>query len=434
MSQSLLHRSTNPADQKPVGRFRWVIVALLFSATLINYMDRQILGLLKSDLSKNFNWSEQDFADIVVAFQAAYAIGQFMFGPLIQWFGTKIAYAFSIIWWSLAAMAHALVHSVIGFAGVRFALGLGEAGNFPAAIQAVAEWFPPRERAVATGIFNTGSSIGPVVAPLLVPWLALTFGWRTSFVVLGACGFFWLLFWLIFYDRPGKSRFLGEAELSHIHSGVSESVGRKIPWYTLLGYRQGLAYCLANVLVGPVWWFYLFWLPDFFTKQFGLDLRSFGPPLVAVYSFTAFGSVAGGGLSSYLLRRGWSVNAARKTTAFLCACCTVPVIFAPHTQSVWIAAGLLALAAAAHQAWSATMYTVVSDIFPKNGVASVIGMGGAFAGAAAMGFSWLVGHILNNKQDLHQYSKILFMCGSAYVVAFFIFHLMVPKIEAVQID
>jgi ACS family hexuronate transporter-like MFS transporter len=393
-------------------------------------MDRQILSLLKSDLAKEFNWSEQDYGNIVVAFQAAYAAGQVMFGPFIAWIGTKSAYAFSIVFWSLAAMAHALMRTAFGFGCARFALGLGESGNFPAAIKTVAEWFPQKERSIATGIFNTGSNIGAVIAPLLVPWLTFRFGWRGAFVILGLSGFVWLIFWFIFYDAPEKSRRLKPDELAYIKSNEMKAETEKIPWLKVISYRQTWAYVATGIFVGPVWWFYLFWLPDFFSKQFGLNLKTFGLPLVAVYSVTCLGSIGGGWLSPWFLNRGWSLNAARKTASFICACCTLPVIFSTRVQYVWLATGFFALAAAAHQGWSATMYTVVSDIFPKKAVASVVGLAGTIAAVASMGFSWMVGHIL---QGTGTYDKIMLVCGSAYVIAWLIFHIIVPKIKPIEI-
>jgi ACS family hexuronate transporter-like MFS transporter len=412
------------------GKYRWVICALLFSATLINYMDRQILGLLKPVLSKELNWSEQDYGNIVVAFQAAYAAGQVLFGPFIAWIGTKSAYAFSIVFWSLAAMAHAWMRTAFGFGCARFALGLGESGNFPAAIKTVAEWFPQKERSIATGIFNTGSNIGAVIAPVLVPVLTFHFGWRGAFVILGLSGFAWLIFWFLLYDAPEKSRLLKPDELAHIKSSDMKSDTEKISWVKVLSYRQTWAYVATGIFVGPVWWFYLFWLPDFFSKQFGLNLKTFGPPLVVVYTITCLGSIGGGYLSPWLLNRGWSLNAARKTASFICACCTLPVIFSTRVQYVWLATGFFALAAAAHQGWSATMYTVVSDIFPKKAVASVVGLAGTIAAVASMGFAWMVGHIL---QGSGTYDRIMLVCGSAYVVAWLIFHIIVPKIKPIEI-
>jgi len=411
-----------------IGRYRWSICALLFFATTINYMDRQILGLLKPNLSQIFNWNEQDYGNIVVAFQAAYATGQVLFGPFIELIGMKSAYAFAMVFWSIAAMAHPLAKSAFGFGAARFALGLGESGNFPAAIRTVAEWFPQRERSVATGLFNSGTNIGAIFAPVLVPWLTVQFGWKAAFVILGVSGFVWLIFWFLFYDTPEKSRRLKAEELAYIQSGRTESA-EKVPWRKILVFKEAWAYIATGILVGPVWWFYLFWLPDFFSKQFHLDIKSFGLPLVVVYSVACLGSIGGGGLSAWFLRRGWSLNAARKTAALICACCTVPVIFATRTSHVWLAVSFFALATAAHQGWSATMYTVVSDIFPKKAVASVVGLAGMFASVSAMGFSWLVGHIL---QGTGVYDKILLICGLAYLLALGIFHTIVPRLKPVD--
>jgi len=412
------------------GKYRWVICGLLFAATLVNYMDRQILGLLKPVLSKELNWSEQDYGNIVVAFQAAYAAGQVLFGPFIAWIGTKNAYAFSIIFWSIAAASHALMKTAFGFGTARFALGLGESGNFPAAIKTVAEWFPQKERSIATGLFNTGSNIGAVIAPLLVPLLTFKFGWRGAFVILGLSGFVWLIFWFIFYDAPEKSRYLKPEELAYIKSNEMKAESEKIPWLKIISYRQTWAYVATGIFVGPVWWFYLFWLPDFFSKQFNLNLKTFGLPLVTVYAITCIGSIGGGWLSPWLLNKGFSLNRARKTASLICACCTLPVIFSTHVQCVWLATGFFALAAAAHQGWSATMYTVVSDIFPKKAVASVVGLGGTCAAIASMWFSWFVGHIL---QGTGVYDKIMLICGSAYVIAWLIFQIIVPKIKPIEI-
>lgn len=416
----------------PVGRFRWVIVALLFAATIINYMDRQILGLLKPHLSNDLGWSETDYSNIVIAFQASYAIGQMFFGPVIEWLGTKMAFSVAIVFWSLAAMAHAAARSVFGFGLARFALGLGESGNFPAAIKTVAEWFPRHERALATGIFNSGSNVGAIVAPVVVPGLAFHFGWQASFIILGACGFAWLVFWVLLYTAPAKSPRLSAEELAYIQGTPDEGKSEaKIPWVRLLRHKETWAYVATGIFVGPVWWFYLFWLPDIFSKQFGLDMKSFGLPLVFVYSVTCIGSVGFGWLSSWLLGRGWTPNAARKGTLLLCALCTVPAVVAAYVHNVWLAAACFALATAGHQGWSANMYTVVSDIFPKRAVASVVGLGGTLAAIASMGFSYLVGTIL---QGSGVYDKILLMCGTAYLVALLIFHLAVPRIHPISIE
>lgn len=415
-----------------VGTFRWVVCGLLFTACLINYMDRQVLGLLKPQLSGLFNWTETDYGRMAICFQAAYAIGQTLFGPLINWIGTRSAYAFSIVFWSLAAMSHSLCRTVAGFSLARFALGLGESGNFPTAIRVVAEWFPPGERSVATGLFNAGSNIGAVFAPLLVPLVALNLGWQAAFIVLGCADLAWLGFWLTLYQSPEKSKRVGAAERAHIlHGGVAVAAEPKIPWLRVQRVPQAWAYYATCVLVGPVWWFYGFWLPDFFSKQFHLNLKQFGLPLVLIYSVTCLGSVFGGGLSAWFLKLGWSVNRARKTASLLCALCTLPVMFAPRVDSVWLAAGFFALAAAAHQGWSATMYTVISDIFPKRAVASVVGFGGTLASLVSMGFFWLVSNIL---QDHGTYGTIMLICGSAYLAAWMIFHLCVPVIKPVQLE
>jgi len=413
----------------PVGRYRWVICALLFFACVINYMDRQVLGLLKPDLMRILNWSEKDYGIIAICFQAAYALGQTAYGPLAQRFGMKTTYAFAMVFWSLAAMAHALARTVFGFGAVRLALGLGEAGNFPLANRTVAEWFPPKERSVATGLFNSGANVGSIFAPLVVPWLFLSFGWQAAFIALGAAGFVWLAFWLVYYDPPAKSRRLSVAEFGHIRSGVAAAAEAAIPWPRLLRYRETWAYCASGLLIGPVWWFYGFWLPGFFHDHFNLEIRSFGLPLALIASASCLGSIGGGGLSAWFLKRGWSVNAARKTAALICACCTLPVIITPYTESVWLATACFALASAAHQGWSATMYPVVSDIFPKPAVASVIGLGGTLASLMSLGFFWLVSTIL---QDKGAYGTIMIICGGAYVVSWTAFHLGVPRIKPIE--
>jgi ACS family hexuronate transporter-like MFS transporter len=416
---------------KHIGSFRWVICALLFFACVVNYMDRQVLGLLKPDLMKIFGWTEKDFGIINICFQSAYAFGQTAFGPLIEWIGTKSTYAFAIVFWSLAAMSHSLASGVFSWGACRVALGLGESGNYPTAIKTVAEWFPPKERSVATGIFNAGSNVGSIFAPLLVPWLFLTVGWRGTFIALGAAGFVWLIFWLAYYQSPEKSKRVSVEELVHIRTGLAETAEEKIPWTKLLGYREAWAYYGTCVLVGPVWWFYGFWLPGFFHDQFHLDLKSFGLPLAFVATVTALGSIGGGGLSAWFLKRGWSINRARKTASLLCAVCTLPVILAPHVSSAWLAATFFAFAGAAHQGWSATMYSTVSDIFPKRAVASVVGFGGTLASLVSLGFFWFVSTQL---QDKGSYQTIMSICGSAYVVAWLIFQLGVPRIQAARVE
>jgi len=423
-------RSSNGTSSR-VGRYRWIICALLFFACVINYMDRQILGLLKPDLMRILKWTEKDYGLIAICFQAAYAAGQVAYGPLAERFGLKLTYGLSMVFWSLAAMAHALMRTVFGFGVARLALGLGEAGNFPLANKTVAEWFPPKERSVATGLFNSGANVGSIFAPLLVPWLFLAFGWQLSFVVLGASGFVWLIFWWVYYDPPTKSKRVKPAELVHINTGVAETAEVRIPWTKLLRYRETWAYNFTGILIGPVWWFYGFWLPGFFHDQFKLDIRGFGLPLALIATASCCGSIGGGGLSAWFLKRGWTVNAARKTASLICACCTLPVIITPHTNSVWLATACFALASAAHQGWSATMYPVVSDIFPRPAVPSVIGLGGTLASIMSLLFFWLVSTIL---QDKGSYGIIMTVCGSAYVIGWIIFHIGVPRIKPLTIE
>jgi ACS family hexuronate transporter-like MFS transporter len=410
-------------------KYRWVVCALLFFACTVNYMDRQVLGLLKPDLSRTFGWTETDYSRMAIFFQLAYALGQAGFGSFMNWFGIKRAYATSVFFWSLAAMSHAFCRTVTAFSGARFALGLGESGNFPAAIRVVAEWFPPRERSVATGIFNTGSNVGAIFAPLVVPLIVGAFGgWQAAFITLACADLAWLGFWLGLYDAPDKSKRVSADELAHIHSGVAPSSEEKLPWLKLMRYREAWAY-FSTCILGPVWWFYGFWLPDFFNKQFNLNLKAFGLPLAFVATAAALGSIGGGSLSAWFLKRGWSVNRARKTASFICAVCTLPVIMAPHVSSPWLAAAFFGLASAAHQGWSATMYSVVSDIFPKRAVASVVGFGGMLASFLSMGFFYLVGHVLQGEGT---YKSIMLVCGSAYLVAWIMFHLGVPRIKPLE--
>jgi len=411
-----------------VGSYRWTICALLFAATTINYMDRQILGLLAPQLQHDIGWTELQYARIVIAFQAAYAIGLVGFGRLIDRLGTKLAYGLAMVAWSFAAAGHALVGSVMGFAIMRFLLGLGEAGNFPGAVKAVAEWFPKRERAAATGYFNAGSNVGAVLAPALIPFLAVTIGWRGSFVLVAAMGLIWLPFWIRLYHRPEQCARLSPSELAHIQEG-EDTPHSSVPWTQLLKQRQTWAVMLAKALTDPVWWFFLFWLPGWLAKSHGIDLKSLGLPMVTVYLMATGGSIAGGWMSSRMLSRGATTNWGRKMAMLLCACAVLPILAAARTSHLWMAVPLVGLAAAAHQGWSANVYTTVSDMFPKHAVASVTGIAGMAGSVGSILFSEIVGRVL---QKTGTYWPLFAYGAFAYLVAFGIFHLLVPRLKAAE--
>ncbi len=412
---------------RPRGNVRWVICALLFFATTINYIDRQIIGILKPTLQGELGWSETDYGNIVFWFQAAYAIGLLACGPLIDRIGSRLGYAGAIAIWSLAAMSHALFRTAGGFAAARFALGLGEAANFPAAIKSVAEWFPKKERALAAGILNAGANVGAIATPIIVPVLAIEYGWRGAFVVTGLLGFIWLAAWLAFYRAPADHPRVSAAELAYINSDApTEREEVRIPWRRLFRYRGTWAFVSAKFLTDPVWYLFLFWLPDFFSKQHGLDLKTFGPPLIAVYLLADVGSIGGGWLSSALIKRGYSVNAGRKLALLACAVCVTPIIFASTVSSLTAAVAIIGLAAAAHQGWSSNLYTMVSDTFPRGSVASVMGIGGAAGAVGGMIMAKYVGHVLDT---VGSYLPVFLWAGSAYLVALAIVHLLVPRFD-----
>jgi ACS family hexuronate transporter-like MFS transporter len=413
-----------------IGNYRWLICAMLFFATTINYMDRQVIGILAPTLGKEIGWNEAQYANIVLCFQLAYAIGMLLAGGIIDRIGTRLGYSIALTVWSFAAMAHGLARSATGFAVARFSLGLGESGNFPAAIKTVAEWFPRRERALATGIFNAGANVGAIVAPLAVPWLTLTWGWQTAFYATGAVGMIWLLFWHRIYHRPHEHPRLSKPELDYIMQDAAEP-STKIPWLPLLGYRQTWAFIVGKFLPDAVWWFYLYWTAKFLDKNFGISLSKVSLPLVTIYLMADVGSIAGGWLSSSLLKRGWSVNAARKTAMLVCASLIVPVTFAGMTHDLWTAVLLIAVAASAHQGWSANIFTLVSDTFPRRAVASVVGIGGMAGAVGGMVLSATIGVIL---QRVGSYMPIFCIAGSAYLLALLVIHILVPQMEPVRID
>lgn len=414
------------------GRYRWAICALLFFAITVNYVDRLVLGNLKSVFDAEFGWSETDYGNIVTAFQAAYAIGLLLMGRFIDAVGTRAGLAVAILVWSVAAMAHGAASSVTHFMLARFALGLGEAGGFPGAVKAVSEWFPKRERAFATGLFNAGSNVGAVLTPLAVPVLVLWFGWQAAFIVTGALGLILLVFWLVVYRKPEQHPKVGAAELALIHSDPPEAQAR-MGWGEALRHRGTWAFLLGKLLTDPVWWLFLFWLPDFFTKTYGLELlpkgggafASLGPALIAVYLLADIGSIGGGWLSSRLIARGWSVNAGRKTVMLICALCVVPVSIAPFLPNALIAVGIIGLAAAAHQGWSANLYTLVSDTFPRPAVATVVGIGGLAGALGGMGIAQFAGWTL---ETTGSYIPLMAVAGVAYLLALAIIHLLVPRI------
>ena len=416
-----------------IKNYRWYVCALLFFATTINYVDRQVIGLLKPVLEKDFGWSEVDYSNIVMAFTAAYAVGLLGFGKIVDAIGTKLGYAISLIVWSLAAMAHALAKSTFGFGIARATLGLSEAGNFPSAIKSVAEWFPKKERALATGIFNSGTNIGAVIAPIMVPVLLVAYGWQQAFIFTGAIGFVWLIFWWRFYEIPAHQKRLSKEEFDYIHSDdekKNEPTAR-ISWFKLLTIRQTWAFVVGKLFTDPIWWFFLFWLPSYFASTFQIDFKKPNLHLAIVYTATTLGSIGGGYLSSWLIQKGWPVFKARRITLLIVALCVVPIVFAQYLTNVWAAVALISLAAAAHQAWSANIFTTASDMFPKSVLSSVVGIGGMAGSVGGVLFPILIGQLLNYYKEQGNitagYNILFVISGFAYLTAVGIMHLLVPK-------
>ncbi len=420
--------------------YRWTICALLFFATTINYIDRQILSLIKPILDEELGWTNEEFGIVNSAFQGAYGIGLLLFGWFVDKFGTKVGYAVSIAAWSVAAIAHALVGSVRGFTLARIALGLGEGGNFPSAIKSTALWFPKKERAFATSIFNSGTNVGAIIAPALVPPIALYLGWKWAFIFAGIAGFIWLLFWYPLYNVPEKIKKLNEAEREHINSDVedkSSNEQKKASWLKLLTYRQTWSFIVAKFMTDPVWWFFLIWLPDYFKKTRGLDIKDSWVHLVTIYSIITVLSIFGGWITGYLAKQGWSITKARKTGMFIFALCVLP-IFAVTSVGDWSAVLLISLAGSAHQAWSANLFTTVSDMFPKYAVASVVGLGGLAGALGGMYFPIYCGQMLDKftaQGNVTAGYAILFsICAFAYLITFVIHHFIVPKFDQVRLD
>lgn len=419
--------------------YRWRIVALMFFATTINYLDRQVIGLLKPTLEAEFHWTETDYSRIVMAFQAAYAFSLLAFGAIIDRIGTKLGYTISIIVWSIAAMLHAVAKSTAGFALMRALLGLGEAGNFPVAIKATAEWFPKKERALATGIFNSGANIGAVVAPIMVPWILGVYGWEMAFILTGAVGFIWLIFWIIYYEIPARQKRINKAEFDYIHSDneESETDEKPVKWLDLFKIRQTWAFVFGKMLTDPIWWFFLFWLPSYFAETFHLDLSKPSLELVIVYTATTIGSIGGGYLSGYFIKKGMPIFRARKTSMFIFAIIVMPIMLAQYTTNIWQAVVLISLAAAAHQAWSANIFTTASDMFPKKAVSSIVGIGGMAGSVGGIMFPMLVGYLLDTYKAAGNigagYNIIFIVCGFAYLVAWLVMHFFAPKMEKVNL-
>jgi ACS family hexuronate transporter-like MFS transporter len=411
------------------GRYRWTIVALLFSATVINYVDRQMLGVLKPTLSAEMGWSETDYATIVVFFQLAYAIGYVVFGRVVDVVGTRIGYAIAFVIWQVAHMAHGAVSGVVQFSLARFALGIGESGNFPAGIKAVSEWFPARERAFAIGVFNAGANVGAIVTPLVIPWLVIAYGWRAAFVITGAVSMVWLVVWLRVYKVPQEHPRVGAAELAWIHQDPADPP-QKIDWRQLIKVPETWAYALGKFFIDPVWWFFLFWLPGYLGKRYGLDLSTFGPPLVAIYLLSDVGSVAGGWFSSRLINAGRTPNFARKITMLICAFAVLPVTFAQSIDNLWVAVLVIGLATAAHQAFSANLYTLPSDTFPRSAIGSVVGIGGMVGALGGMAMSTYAGVVLEN---IGSYAPIFAVAGSAYFIALLAIHLLSPRLAPARL-
>ena len=412
------------------GRLRWWIGGLLFASTVINYLDRQTLSVLGPLLKEEFTWSNQDFALIIIAFRVAYAVMQTVAGRVLDRIGTRNGLTVSVLWYSTVAVLTSLASGLWSFCGFRFLLGAGEAANWPGATKAVSEWFPRRERALATGIFNAGSNVGAIVAPLLVPWITLHYGWRAAFIATGAIGLVWLAFWWPLYGSPEHHPRVSPGELAHIKSEPDEP-GVRLRWRDLVTHRQTWAFAVAKFMTDPIWWLYLYWVPDFLNRNHGIDLQHIGPPLVTIYLVADVGSIGGGWLSSWLLEHGWTVNAARKTAMLTCALAVVPIVLASRVSGLWTAVAIVSLAAAAHQGWSANVFTMASDMFPRWALGTVVGFGGMAGAIGGMFIAKITGFLL---ETTGSYLVVFGIAGSAYLVALAIVHLLVPRLEPARLS
>jgi ACS family hexuronate transporter-like MFS transporter len=426
-----------------IQNYRWSVVALLFFATTINYIDRQIIGLLKPILELEFQWTETDFAHIVMAFTAAYAIGLLIIGRFVDKVGTRIGFTVIIIIWSVAGMLHAIARNALHFIFARIGLGLGESGNFPAAMKSVSEWFPKKERAIATGIINSGTAVGVVMALLVVPWILNHYGWHEVFWITGGFGFIWLIFWLIFYEIPSKQKRLSQEEYNLILSGQENEAnpggGKKaVKWLKLFTYRQTWAFITGKGLIDPIFWFFLFWLPSYFSSTYDLDLKKPSLELMIIYAATTVGSIGGGYFSSWLIRKGWPVMKARKTTLFIIGVLELSIILAQFTTAAWMAVGIISLAVAVHQAWATNVFTMASDMFPTEAVSSVVGIGGMAGAVGGILFPLLVGSLLDTYKSAGNltagYNLIFTICGLTYLTAWTIIHLLTRKHSSVKLS
>ncbi len=412
------------------GNYRWGVCALLFFAATVNYVDRQVIGLLKPTLQLELGWSEIDYSNIIFAFQLAYAIGLLVVGRIMDWLGTRKGFSIAVFIWSVAAICHSIPRTIMGFAAARFSLGIGESGSFPASIKAIAEWFPKKQRALATGIFNAGTNVGAIATPLVIPWLTHRFGWRGAFIATGSIGFAWLIAWLLLYEHPDRHKKVTEQEIAYIRSDPADPPSR-MKWRQLIRYRQLWAFMVCKFMTDPIWWLYLFWIPDFLNRSFHVNLLGMLLPLLIIYGMADIGSVVGGWLSSALLRRGWTVNGSRKFSMLACAVAVVPVVFVAKTPNIYAAAVLLGIATAAHQGWMANVFTTASDMFPTQAVGTVVGIGG-MAGAIGGGLiAKIVGYVL---EWTGSYLPVFMIAGSAYILALLIFHYLAPKLDCAIIE
>ncbi|HEY0052444.1 MAG TPA: MFS transporter [Caulobacteraceae bacterium] len=412
-------------------RQRWVVVTLLFLAMVINYVDRQAIGVLKPTLMAEFGWSQTDFADIIFWFQFAYAISYLLWGRLVDKIGARWGFGLAFAVWQIAFIAHAGIRSLTQAIFARVALGIGEGGGFPAGIKAVTEWFPKKERAFAVGLFNAGTNIGAILTPLIIPLIASVWlgtredpNWQAAILIIGLLGLLWIPAWFLIYKEPRAQKKVNAAELAHIESDPADPPGPKVGWLKLLTIKETWAYALGKFLIDPIWWFFLFWLPGFLGERYGLDLLTFGPPLVAIYLLSDIGSVGGGWFSSRLMKGGMSLNRARKTAMLICALAVVPVAFAAYADNVWLAVLIIGVATAAHQGFSANLYAMPGDLFPRSAVGSVVGIGGMIGGFGGMAMAKYAGYVLD---QIGSYTPIFVVAASAYLIALLVIHILTPR-------